>query len=182
MALKYTTSFVEDAISIFQYYKKLAERAMEQVSDEQLSVAFDEESNSIAVIVKHMVGNMASRWTDFLTTDGEKPWRDRDTEFETPPASRTELLALWERGWTTLFGALEGLTEADLARTITIRGEAHSAMQAVNRQLAHYPYHCGQIVFIAKHLAREKWNCLSVPRGRSQKFNSQVASGEASQR
>jgi uncharacterized damage-inducible protein DinB len=182
MALKYTTSFLEDAINIFQYYRKLAEAAMSQVTDEQLHVALDEESNSIAIIVKHMAGNMGSRWTDFLTTDGEKPWRDRDTEFETPPASRAELMTLWERGWRTLFGALDGLTEADLTRTITIRGEAHSVMQAVNRQLAHYPYHCGQIIFAAKHLAHEKWNCLSVPRGNSQKFNAQVAAGEASQR
>lgn len=182
MALQYTTFFLKDAISVFQYYKKLAERAMEQVSDEQLGMALDEESNSIAVIVKHMAGNMASRWTDFLTTDGEKPWRDRDTEFKEPPAGRAELLALWEKGWSTLFDALNGLTEADLARTVTIRGEAHSVMQAVNRQLAHYPYHCGQIVFIAKHLAHEKWDCLSVPRGASQKFNTQVAAGEASQR
>ncbi len=182
MTLKYTTSFLEDATSIFHSYKKLAEAAMSQVTDEQLHVALDEESNSIAIIVKHMTGNMASRWTDFLTTDGEKTWRDRDTEFEEPAANRAELMARWERGWGTLFGALDGLTEADLTRTITIRGEAHSVMQAVNRQLAHYPYHCGQIIFVAKHLAHEKWNCLSVPRGNSQKFNAQVAAGEASQR
>ncbi|MFC5864963.1 DUF1572 domain-containing protein [Acidicapsa dinghuensis] len=182
MTLKFTTSFLEDAIGVFQRYKKLAEAAMTQVSEEQLAVALDEESNSIAIIVKHMAGNMLSRWTDFLTTDGEKPWRDRDSEFEVPPANREGLMALWERGWGTLFEALNGLTEADLARTVMIRSEAHSVMQAVNRQLAHYPYHCGQIVFIAKHLAREKWNYLSVPRGRSQEFNAQVVAGKISQR
>jgi hypothetical protein len=182
MGLRFTTSFLEDTVSIFQYYKKLAEGAMAQAGDEQLFVALDEESNSIAVIVKHMAGNMTSRWTEFLTSDGEKPWRDRDSEFETPPSSRADLMALWDRGWSVLFEALAGLTEADLTRTITIRGEAHSVMQAVNRQLAHYPYHCGQIVFIAKHLAGNQWNSLSVPRNKSKEFNAQVASGEASQR
>lgn len=182
MALRYTTSFLEDAISVFEYYKKLAEGAIGQVTDEQLNLALDEESNSIAVIVKHMAGNMASRWTDFLTSDGEKLWRNRDTEFQTPPANRAELMELWENGWTRLLGTLRGLSEADLSRTVTIRGEAHSVIQAINRQLAHYPYHCGQIVFIAKHLAHNNWNCLSVPRNKSKEFNAQVAAGEASQR
>lgn len=182
MALEFTTSYLKDAIEVFRYYKKLAERAMAQLTDEQLFTALDEESNSIAIIVKHMAGNMRSRWTDFLTSDGEKPDRNRDNEFEKPPGTREALLALWEQGWGCLFEALEALTDADLTRTITIRGEAHSVMQAVNRQVAHYPYHCGQIVFLAKHLNYAGWKSLSVPRGKSQEFNRRVLAGEASQR
>jgi hypothetical protein len=182
MALNFTTSFLEDSIGVFRYYKRLAEAAMAQVTDDQLYVSLDAEMNSIAVIVKHMAGNMCSRWSDFLTTDGEKPWRDRDCEFELPPQGREALIELWETGWGMMFGALEPLTEADLVQTVTIRGEAHSVMQAINRQLAHYPYHCGQIVFLAKHLKSEAWRCLSVPRGKSQEFNMKVAAGEASQR
>lgn len=155
---------------------------MAQVSDEQLCATLDPEMNSIAVIVKHMAGNMRSRWTDFLTTDGEKPSRNRDREFEEPPATRTELMALWDDGWRCLFTALEGLTDADLVRTITIRGEAHSVMQAINRQVAHYPYHCGQIIFLAKHLQSANWKSLSVPRKQSAEFNRRVVAGEASQR
>jgi hypothetical protein len=182
MALKFTTSYLEDSLSVFRYYKKLAERAMEQVSDEQLFVALDGEANSIAVVVKHMAGNMRSRWTDFLVSDGEKPDRDRDSEFADPPATRAAVLELWERGWACLFEALEPLTDADLGRTITIRGEAHSVMQAVNRQLAHYPHHVGQIVLLAKHFACDRWQSLSVPRAGSADFNRRVAAGEASQR
>ena len=182
MALKFTTSYLEDSIGVFHYYKRLAEGAMAQVSDEQLYLSLDPEMNSIAIVVKHMVGNMCSRWRDFLTTDGEKPDRDRDCEFELPPQGREALMELWEKGWTTLFGALEPLTEADLGRTVTIRGEPHSVMQAINRQLAHYPYHCGQIVFLAKHLSHENWRSLSVPRRQSAEFNRKVAAGQASQR
>lgn len=182
MALEFTTSFLEDAIQVFRYYKKLAERAMEQVTDEQLFIAQDEESNSIAVIVKHMTSNMRSRWTDFLTSDGEKPNRNRDGEFIDPPATRTELLKLWEEGWACLFNALEPLREEDLARKVMIRGEALSVMQAVNRQLAHYPYHAGQIVLLAKHFASDHWQALTVPRNQSAEFNRKVQAGEASQR
>jgi hypothetical protein len=182
MALEFTTSYVEDSLSLFRYYKRLAERAMEQVSDDQLFAAIDKESNSIAVIVKHMAGNMLSRWTDFLTTDGEKPTRNRDSEFVEPPARRKELMALWEDGWSRLFAAIEPLTEADLGRTVTIRGEAHSVMQAINRQLAHYPHHVGQIVLLAKHFASNHWQSLSVPRNKSADFNRKVAAGELSQR
>jgi hypothetical protein len=182
MALVFTTSYVEDAKAIFHQYKRLAEGAMAQVSDEQLCATLDPEMNSIAVIVKHMAGNMRSRWTDFLTTDGEKPSRNRDREFEEPPAARTELMALWDDGWRCLFTALEGLTDADRVRTITIRGEAHSVMQAINRQVAHYPYHCGQIIFLAKHLQSANWKSLSVPRKQSADFNRRVVAGEASQR
>ena len=182
MALKFTTSYLEDSLAVLRQYKKMAEGAMAQVTDQQLSHTLDDEMNSIAIIVKHMTGNMRSRWTDFLTSDGEKPDRNRDTEFIEPPESREALMKRWEDGWKLVFAALEPLTEADLTRTITIRGEAHSVMQAINRQLAHYASHVGQIVLLAKHFASDKWQSLSVPRNRSAEFNRRVASGEASQR
>jgi len=178
----FSHSFLKDAIAVFHQYKRLAERAMEQVTDAQLFISLDAEANSIAIIVKHMTGNMRSRWTDFLTTDGEKPDRNRDNEFVDPPATRQALLADWEDGWARVLAALDSLTEADLGRTVTIRGEAHSVMQAINRQLAHYPHHVGQIVLLAKHFACDRWQSLSVPRNRSAEFNRQVAAGEASQR
>jgi uncharacterized damage-inducible protein DinB len=182
MALKFTTSYLEDSLELFRYYKKLAERAMEQVSDEQLVASIDAENNSIAIVVKHMAGNMRSRWTDFLTSDGEKPNRDRDMEFVQPPASREALMKMWEDGWAVVFAALQPLTDADLGRTVTIRGEAHSVMQAINRQLAHYSNHIGQIVLLAKHFAGTGWQSLTVPRNRSAEFNVRVTAGEASQR
>jgi hypothetical protein len=182
MALKFTTSYLEDSLELFRYYKKLAERAMAQVTDEQLFATLDAESNSIAIVVKHMAGNMRSRWTDFLTTDGEKPNRDRDSEFVAPPATRQELLQLWEDGWTRVFQAIEPITDADLGRTVTIRGEAHSVLQAINRQVAHYAHHVGQIVLLAKHYAQDTWQSLSVPRNRSAEFTGKVATGELSQR
>lgn len=182
MTLQFTTSYLEDALSLFRYYKRLAERAMAQVSDEQLFTVLDEESNSIALVVKHMAGNMRSRWTGFLTSDGEKPDRDRDSEFVDPPPTRAALMETWEQGWNCLFAALEPLTDADLSCTITIRGQAHSALQAINRQLAHYPYHIGQIVLLAKHFAGRQWQSLTVPRNGSAEFNRRVATGEASQR
>jgi hypothetical protein len=182
MALEFTTSYIADALSLFRFYKRLGERAMEQVSDEQLFAVLDPEANSIAIIVKHMAGNMRSRWTDFLTSDGEKPSRDRDGEFVDPPATRAALLAEWEDGWACVFSAIEPLTDADLGRTITIRSEAHSVMQAINRQLAHYPHHVGQILLLAKHFASDHWQSLSVPRNQSAEFNRKVAAGEASQR
>ena len=155
---------------------------MEQVTDAQLFATLDEESNSIAIVVKHMAGNMRSRWTDFLMTDGEKPDRNRDSEFVDPPDTRKALLQLWEGGWSSIFRALEPLSDADLERTVTIRGEAHSVMQAINRQLAHYAHHVGQIVVLAKHFAHDRWQSLSVPRNRSAEFNRRVAEGKASQR
>ena len=151
MPLEFTTSYLKDALALFGYYKKLGERAMEQVSDQQLFEVMDEEMNSIAIIVKHMCGNMRSRWTDFLTSDGEKPDRNRDTEFVDPPDTRDGVMKLWEQGWGCVFAALKPLCDTDLERRVTIRGEDHSVMQAVNRQLAHYAYHCGQMVFLAKH-------------------------------
>lgn len=155
---------------------------MEQVTEAQLFEALDDEANSIAVIVKHMAGNMRSRWTDFLTTDGEKPDRNRDSEFVDPPTTRAALMELWESGWACLFNAIEPLSDDDLTRTITIRGEAHSVMQAINRQVAHYPHHAGQIVLLAKHFCCGEWQSLSVPRKGSAEFNRKVAAGEASQR
>ncbi len=182
MALQFTTSYLQDSLSLFRYYKTLSERAIAQLSDEQLFTATDDESNSIAVIVKHMAGNLRSRWTDFLTSDGEKTTRNRDTEFVDPPESRESLLRIWNEGWDLLFGALEPLTDADLERTVRIRGEAHSVMQAINRQLTHYAYHSGQIVFLAKHLNHGQWQTLTIPRNRSAEFNGRVQAGEASQR
>ena len=182
MALKFTTSYIEDALAIFRQYKQLGERAMQQVSEEQLFVSLDDESNSIAIIVKHLTGNMRSRWTDFLTTDGEKPSRNRDGEFVDPPATREALMREWEEGWACVFGAIEPLTDADMGKTVTIRGEAHSVMQAINRQLAHYPQHIGQIVLLAKYHAGQRWQTLSVARNRSTEFNRKVSAGEASQR
>jgi hypothetical protein len=182
MALKFTTSYVEDSVALLQYYKNLGERAMDQVTDEQLYATLDGEMNSIAIVVKHIAGNMRSRWTDFLTTDGEKPNRDRDTEFVNPPATREALLQVWEDGWSRVFRALEPLSDSDLGRTVTIRGEAHSVMQAINRQMAHYANHVGQIVLLAKHFAHERWQPLTIPRDRSAELNRKVAAGEASQR
>src|SRR5713226_1496028 len=181
MAHHLTTSYTKDAVDLLRYYKRLADRAIEQCPEEGLFSTLDDESNSIAIIVKHMAGNMRSRWTDFLTTDGEKPDRHRDTEFEAPPATRTELVEMWERGWKHVFDALELLSDADLARTITIRTEPHSVMQAINRQVAHYSYHVGQIVYLARHLAGDRWQTLTIPK-KSAEFNRQVAAGEKSQR
>ncbi len=182
MALQFTTSYIEDSLALFRQYKRLAEYAMEQVTDEQLQAALDPETNSIAKIVKHLSGNMRSRWTDFLTTDGEKPDRDRDREFIDPPASRKALMDAWGEGWARLFAALESLSGADLVRTVTIRGEAHSVMQAINRQVAHYSLHVGQIVMLAKHFAQDRWQSPSVAKNKSAEFNRQVALGERSQR
>jgi len=184
MAHQFLTSYIQDSTELFGYYKKLAERAIAQCPDEGLFAMLDGESNSIAIVVKHLVGNMRSRWSDFLTTDGEKPDRHRDTEFEEPAKSREELLVSWERGWKHLFDALAGLSDADLTRTVLIRTEPHSVMQAINRQVAHYSYHVGQITFLAKHFAAVagKWTALTVPRKKSAEFNARVASGQVSQR
>jgi hypothetical protein len=164
--VEFTTSYLKDALAVFRQYKKLAERAMEQVSDEELTTVLDGEMNSIALVVKHMAGNMRSRWTDFLTADGEKPDRNRDSEFVDPPATREALMAVWEDGWSRVWAALQPLTDADLGRTVTIRGEAHSVMQATQRQIAHYAYHVGQIVLLAKHFRSDSWRSLSMPRKR----------------
>lgn len=185
MPHEFTTFYIKDSLSLFRYYKTLAERAMAQCPDEYLFAELDPESNSIAIIVKHMVGNMRSRWRNFLTTDGEKPDRNRDTEFEDAPKSREELMAMWGAGWKYVFDALEPLTDADLTSTVLIRTEPHSVMQAINRQIAHYSMHIGQIVFAAKHMTAAKtgrWQSLTVPRGQSSQFAADVAAGKKSQR
>lgn len=182
MAHQFTDSYVRDSIDLFRHYKKLGDRAIAQCPDDKLGAEIDSQSNSIAIVVKHMAGNMRSRWTDFLTTDGEKPDRHRDTEFEAAPQTRAELLAMWEAGWKLVFDALTPLTDEDLGQTVTIRTEPHSVMQAINRQIAHYSYHIGQIVYLARHFAAGQWQTLSVPKKKSEEFNRRVASGEVSQR
>ena len=181
MTLQCTASCLEDSIRLFRYYKVLAEKAILQVPEEQMVALLDEDANSIAVLMKHMAGNMKSRWTDFLSEDGEKPWRNRDSEFEQPPATRPALLQLWEEGWMCLFITLQSLTDADLARTVTIRGEAHSVVQAIHREVAHYAYHCGQIVLLAKHFQHAAWKPLTIAKGKSAEFNAKIAAGESNQ-
>lgn len=164
--------YLQDVLRQLSKYKELAERAMEQVSTEQLFETLDPESNSIALIMKHMAGNMRSRWRDFLTSDGEKPDRDRDREFVTEAEDTKEnLLARWEEGWEHVFAAIGSLGAEDLERIVTIRGEPHTVLEAINRQLTHYAYHVGQIVFLAKHFAGAEWKSLSIPRGRSRDYD-----------
>jgi hypothetical protein len=182
MAHEFTTSAVKDSIAVFRQTKGLGERAMQQAPDAALFATLDPESNSIAIIVKHISGNMRSRFTDFLTTDGEKPDRNRDSEFEAAPTTRAEVMEMWEHGWEYVFRALEGLTDEDLARKITIRSEPHSVMQAIHRAIGHYSCHVGQIVYLAKHSAGEKWNAITVPKNKSAQFNADVAAGRKSQR
>jgi Protein of unknown function (DUF1572) len=163
--------YLDEAHRQMRGHKRLAEGAMAQLKDEELFVTPDPESNSIAVIVKHMAGNMRSRFTDFLTTDGEKPDRYRDQEFELSPATtRGDLTKWWEQGWARVFEAIESLKPEDLMLRVTIRGEPHTVLQAINRQVAHYAYHTGQIVFLAKHIRSGKWTTLSIPRGKSEEF------------
>lgn len=164
-------NYLKDALASFRNYKKMAERAMEQVSDEEFFKTIDAESNSIAVIVKHIAGNQRSRWTDFLTSDGEKETRNRDTEFEMTGDTRESLMRFWDEGWQTLFDAIEPLTPEDFSRFVTIRGEPHTIIEAINRQLTHYAYHVGQITFLAKHFRSTDWKTLSVPRNKSAEFN-----------
>lgn len=166
-------NYLESAIKQFLYYKSLGEKAMHQVSDEDLFRMYHADTNSIAIIVKHLWGNMLSRWTDFLTTDGEKEWRARDAEFENDPLSREALLQKWEEGWQVLFDALHALQPHHLEQIVYIRQEKHTVVEAINRQLAHYAYHVGQIVFACKMLATDGWQSLSIPRGQSQQFNAQ---------
>lgn len=165
-------NYLEDSRSAMRAYKKLAEKALAQIKDEEFFVTLDDESNSVAVVMKHMAGNMISRWTDFLTSDGEKPDRNRDMEFVIQPdTTKDEVIVYWERGWQTVFDALEPLRPEDCEKKVTIRGEPHTIVQALNRQLMHYAYHIGQIVFLAKHFRSAQWNSLSIPRNRSAQFN-----------
>lgn len=161
-------------IKRFEYYKMLGDKSFEQLSDEQFFWQFNQESNSIAVIVKHIAGNMLSRWTNFLTEDGEKSWRNRDEEFINTFTTKQEVVEYWEKGWECLFNALNQINDENLYATIYIRSEAHSVMDAVFRQLAHYPYHIGQIVYIAKMTQNDNWKTLSIARNKSQEFNAEM--------
>lgn len=155
----------------FERYKRLGEKTFEQLTDEQLFYQFNNESNSIAIIIKHLRGNMLSRWTDFLTTDGEKEWRNRETEFENNIKDRQDLMKKWNEGWECLFDTMGKLSEKELDKQVYIRNEKHSVLEALNRQLAHYAYHIGQIVFIGKALCGKKWRSLSIPKGQSVAYN-----------
>jgi hypothetical protein len=175
MSNKIIENYHADVVQSFRNYKKLAERAIEQVSDEEFLTAIDGEANSIAVIVKHIAGNLQSRWSDFLTSDGEKPDRNRDAEFEMIGDTRESLMQFWESSWQILFENVEPLTVEDFSKTIMIRGEPHTIAEAINRQLTHYAYHIGQIVLLAKHFRVEDWKTLSVPKNKSAQFNQYLA-------
>ncbi len=164
-------NYLDSAIKQFEYYKMLAEKTFNQVSDDKLFWQYNEESNSIAMIVNHLAGNMLSRWSDFLTTDGEKEWRNRDAEFENIIRTKDDLMNKWNEGWNCLFNTLNTLTYADLDTIIYIRNQGHTVQEAINRQLAHYPYHVGQIVYIGK-MATDNWQSLSIPKGNSDSYNS----------
>ena len=166
--------YLEEIRRQYRGYKRLGEGALEQTRNEDLFTALDPESNSIAIIVKHLAGNMRSRFTDFLTTDGEKPDRHRDQEFEMSAVGRGDLMNWWDQGWAAVFSTVESLKPEDLSRTVTIRGEPHTVLQALNRAMAHFAYHIGQIVFLAKHFRSTEWTSLSVPRGKSQEFNAKM--------
>ena len=176
---KISENYHADAVLSFRNCKKMAERALEQVSDDEFFALIDPEANSIAVIVKHVAGNLNSRWRNFLTSDGEKPDRNRDTEFELIDDSRETLMQFWESGWQTLFDNVEPLNAEDFSKTITIRGEPHSIVEAMNRQLTHYAYHVGQIVLLAKHFRSANWKTLSVPKNKSAEFNHFLAEKQA---
>lgn len=172
--------YLESVKKQMLYYKTIAEKAMEQLEDEQLFFSANEDTNSIAVIIKHMAGNMLSRWTDFLTSDGEKQWRNRDDEFENEITSKLELMQLWEKGWNCFFYAINALQPQQLSQIIYIRNEGQTAMDAINRQLAHYPYHIGQIVFYAKMLKKSEWTSLSIPKNKSNDYNADKFSKDKS--
>ncbi|MFD1469827.1 DUF1572 family protein [Hymenobacter caeli] len=167
------SDFLPSARKQFAYYQLLGDQTLAQVPPAQLFWRPHPASNSIALIVKHLWGNMLSRWTDFLTADGEKPWRDREAEFDPDLADPAQVLARWHEGWACLFGALDGLTEADLGKAVFIRHQGHTVLEAVNRQLAHYPYHVGQLVFLGKLICGDAWQSLSIPRGQSAAYNAE---------
>jgi len=172
MSQPLVTHYLEDALATFRAYKKLAEKALDQITEEEFFTTLDGESNSIAVVMKHLAGNMLSRWTNFLTTDGEKPDRNRDLEFVIEPqTTKDDVLAYWQKGWACVFAAIEPLQPDDFERKVLIRGEEHTIVRAINRQMTHYAYHIGQIVFLAKHFRSHDWKSLSIPRNRSAEFN-----------
>jgi len=173
MATDLAAHYLDEARRQMRGYKRMGEGAMTQLRDEDFFVTLDPEANSIAILVKHLAGNMRSRFTDFLTSDGEKPDRFRDREFELNPATtRADVMKWWEEGWSCVFAAIEALRPEDVMRTVTVRGEPHTVMQAVNRQIAHYAQHTGQIVFLSKHLRSSDWKTLSIPRGKSEEYKS----------
>jgi hypothetical protein len=172
------TDYLESVKKQFEYYKLLGDKTIAQLPDDKLFWQYNQESNSIAINVKHLHGNMLSRWTDFLTTDGEKEWRNRDGEFENDLTTKEEVVKLWEDGWKCFLDTLKSLKEDDLEKIIYIRNQGHTVLEAINRQLAHYPYHVGQIVFIGKMILNEKWQSLSIPRGNSNAFNAEKFSKE----
>jgi hypothetical protein len=175
MPFEVSQHYLEEARRQMRGHKRMGESAMGQLKDADFFVALDPESNSVAVLVKHLAGNMRSRFTDFLTSDGEKPDRFRDREFEIGPStSRGEVMQWWEEGWACVFGAIDPLQPQDAMRVVTIRGEPHTVLQAINRQIAHYAAHIGQIVFLAKHLRSAEWKTLSIPRGKSEEFKKVV--------
>ncbi|MGM5470393.1 DUF1572 family protein [Flavobacteriaceae bacterium LMO-SS05] len=176
------STFLSSSIKQFQYYKSLGDKTFEQLNFENLKNEFAEDSNSISIIVKHLVGNMLSRWTNFLTEDGEKPWRHRDQEFMDTYQSKEELLDAWELGWNSLFNAIDHLTSADLEQIIYIRNQGHTVTEAINRQLAHYAYHIGQIVFLGKLIKGSRWKSLSIPKGKSEDYNLEKFSKDQSKR
>jgi hypothetical protein len=173
---------LEGVIKLFNMYKKMGEKTFDQLSDEDIQWQYNAESNSIATIVKHLWGNMISRWTDFLTTDGEKPWRERDAEFENDITTKTQMLEKWEAGWKCLFDALNSLTDNDLNKIVYIRNEGHTVLDAINRQLAHYPLHIGQIVYVAKMLKDGEWKTLSIARNKSTEYNTDKFAQEKQQK
>ncbi|WP_343486741.1 DUF1572 domain-containing protein [Allomuricauda sp. d1] len=172
--MNFTVDFIKSARFEFERYKTLGDKTFAQLSERDLHWKSSEHENSIAIIVKHLAGNMLSRWTHFLTEDGEKPWRHRDAEFENPPKTKEELILLWEKGWNCLFDALNTLNESNFETKIKIRGEKHSIVQAVHRQLAHYSGHVGQIILLGKMVKKEDWQSLSVPKGKSEAFNKKI--------
>lgn len=183
MPFEVSQHYLEEARRQLRGHKRMGEGAMNQLRDEELFITLDPESNSVAVIVKHLAGNMRSRFTDFLTSDGEKPDRFRDREFElTPETTRADVMRWWEDGWTLVFGAIDSLKPEDVMRIVTIRGEPHTVLQAINRQLAHYAQHIGQIVFLTKHLRSSEWKTLSIPRGKSEEFKQHAATAEKFER
>lgn len=167
------SNYLQSALKQFEYYKMLGDKTMAQLTEDKLFWQHHEECNSIATIIKHLYGNMLSRWTDFLTTDGEKEWRNRDAEFENDLTSKEQVLELWEEGWKCLLTTLNSLKEEDLSKTIYIRNQGHTLVEAINRQLAHYPYHIGQIVYLGKMICHHQWLTLSIPKGNSKSYNTE---------
>jgi uncharacterized damage-inducible protein DinB len=166
-------NYLQSALKQFRYYKSVGEKTIDQLSDTDLFIQINEESNSIAMIIQHICGNMLSRFTDFLNSDGEKEWRNRDAEFEATINNKTELMQKWNEAWECFLNAVLALSGHDLAKLISIRGEQHTVLEALNRQLAHYPYHIGQIVFVAKYIRNQQWHTLTIPKGKSEQYNAE---------